>query len=783
MSHFGILLRSPSCDAATPETADTDEGRHQEPALPLSTFLRRRLSWFQGPNARASPRPERFLRAQLGTQTAVVGILAFALVGALAEPVVPGFDRLARRGGENLRQGGYLLLSELGCTACHAFPSGDVTFLPPVRRAPLLNGVGSWLRPAWIRSFLLDPANTHRGRTMPDMLHRLDDTARRETVENLMHFLMSEPGPAPRVIPLGDRIYGERLYRQIGCVACHPPHPVEGIQSGASYATLPSHLAAKYTLDSLMEFLLAPATRRPGGRMPSDALDANEASDLAAYLIGYDPAHPAQAVRFTPDPRRVKAGRAAFQSIGCAACHERKGISPTTKAKPLATLNGMASSSCLENPGPGMPAYALSTEQRRALRSALSRMGENITRKEKLDLWLNALNCLACHERDDQGGIGAAQQAWLTGDERLGKDGRFPPHLSGVGAKLKRDWIERVLAGQGRVRPYLNMRMPLFGKPNTDGLASLLVAVDQDGSGDTHHLAVHGKVEAGRKLAGTEGGMGCITCHGWKSRPGLTMNAVNLSTATTRLQPDWFRQYLLAPATLRPGTLMPEFWPDGVSANPGVLEGDTEKQIASLWRFLTQGTNAPPGYPTQPAGRFLLVPQSEVIVQRGFIEPAGTHAIAAGFPEGMHFVFDAESCQLKAAWKGAYLDAYKLWFSRLDPTAKPAGSSVQTFPKGLPFEIEGMPSPRLRFKGYSLTGPNRAPVFLYQIGPVEVSDLITPQGSSWHRRLALKTDSIAIRIRLNPVKTTGLILSSEEPSTTWQLQRGVTTNLNLIYSW
>ena len=30
-----------------------------------------------------------------------------------------------------------------------------------------------------------------------------------------------------------------------------------------------------------------------------------------------------------------------------------------------------------------------------------------------------------------------------------------------------------------------------------------------------------------------------------------------------QLRPEWFRQYLLEPTALRPGTRMPGFWPDG----------------------------------------------------------------------------------------------------------------------------------------------------------------------------------------------------------------------------
>ena len=701
------------------------------------------------------------------------------LFHAAAEPVVSGFDNL--KGPQREPLAGRLLVSELGCTACHRADTSWTQSMPPTRSAPLLEGTGSRLRPDWIRDYLTLPMA--HGRTMPDVLHSHDDGQRIETVEALIHFLMSDHGKTPSVMPHGDAQFGRTLYQQIGCVACHQVDPAGATEERSdTFLPLPD-VAAKYTLDSLSEFLRNPAARRPGGRMPSHQFDNNEASDLAAYLVGHDPANPAPPVSFTPDPIKVNTGREVFQSLGCTSCHAWKGMVSTPRAKPLAALNGEATSSCLENPGPRMPAYGLSTDYKKAIRSALAGMQQRIGKADTLDLWLSALNCLACHERGDVGGIDTSREAWFTGDETLGNDGRFPPPLTGVGAKLKGEWMEQVLAGKGRVRPYLNTRMPVFGKRHTDGLTALLIEIDQTGTPHPRPLAATGQVEAGRILAGTEGGMGCITCHGWKDRPGLTMNAVNLSTSTARLQPDWFRQYLLSPATLRPGTLMPEFWPNGVSGNPNVLNGDTEQQIASLWRFLKEGTNAPPGYPDHPAGRFVLVPESEVIVQRGFIDPAGTHAIAAGFPEGMHYVFDADACQLKAVWQGPFLDAYKLWFSRLDPTAKPAGTSVRALPDCVPFQVEGQHAAKPRFKGYTLVGPHRAPMLHYQLGPVDVTDWITPKGSSWQRRLTLSTRSEEVRIVVSPGKVEGLTISTDAADTPLRVQRGTSVTLNVEYSW
>ena len=69
---------------------------------------------------------------------------------------------------------------------------------------------------------------------------------------------------------------------------------------------------------------------------------------------------------------------------------------------------------------------------------------------------------------------------------------------------------------------------------------------------------------------------------------------MDLTQVARRLQPPWFRRYLLDPAALRPGTRMPMFWPDGEATLKTILGGDTERQIESLWQYLSEGENAPP---------------------------------------------------------------------------------------------------------------------------------------------------------------------------------------------
>jgi hypothetical protein len=140
----------------------------------------------------------------------------------------------------------------------------------------------------------------------------------------------------------------------------------------------------------------------------------------------------------------------------------------------------------------------------------------------------------------------------------------------------------------------MGVRMPQFGGPAVDELASALRAADAVERPATR--LVEGDMAAGRTLTGTNG-LSCITCHRFGPHPALGSSVMDLTRMAQRLQSPWFRDYLLDPAALRPGTRMPMFWPDGQAALPSILEGDTERQVESLWRYLSEGEKAQP-----PAG-------------------------------------------------------------------------------------------------------------------------------------------------------------------------------------
>ncbi|MEI6793868.1 MAG: cytochrome c, partial [Verrucomicrobiota bacterium] len=294
--------------------------------------------------------------------------------------------------------------------------------------------------------------------------------------------------------------------------------------------------------------------------------------------------------------------------------------------------------------------------------------------------------------------------------------------LTGVGGKLRPEWLAKVLAprleakpadlftshnkaDETRVRPYLKTKMPQFGAATVDlakllGVADARAALKFEGGDDT----------AGRKLMGTQGGAGCITCHRWGDRPSLGIQGPDLSNIAARLQEGWLKEYLINPAGYRPGTLMPSFWPGGKSFNHDILGGDTDKQIAAIYKFVESANGEPEGFPQNRNGEFEIVPKDRPVVQRAFLDGVGVRAILVGFPTGVHLAYDGDKGGPGLAWKGRFFDAYLTWFSRFPTFEKPIGEQVVAWPK-----------PTGRFLGYRLDAQGN-PTFLNEQGGVKVEE-------------------------------------------------------------
>ncbi len=543
------------------------------------------------------------------------------LAGVGRPPVFPALDL-----GLTGLSAGEILLGELNCVACHQANPATVARLRS-KPAPWLGDVGTRLQPGYLREWLLDPLAVEPGTTMPDLLCRLPDRERPVAADELTHFLLSlgtnRPVPSPAAGALQLR-QGRVLYHQAGCVACHAPYEAPAAvfrfsrgpsdpdavrfvlnQLGQSSPPLPD-LAAKYTRQGLARFLQDPLAVRPGGRMPSLNLTEAEARAIAAYLqqtTGATPApRPAATEAFVPNAEKARRGRERFAVLGCAQCHQlAPGLPPiasTLAAPPWDSLNPEAGKGCL-SPAPSgqAPRYHLSDTQRESLRAALrnrSTLEEPLPAPQRVLHAMAQLNCHACHSRDGEGGPSPGRSDYFTSlsELDLGDEGRLPPHLSAVGNKLRADWLGQVLTNAGVVRPYMAVRMPQFGAANTAALVADFIASDLVGAASTNRPPA-GDPQAGAELVGLEG-YSCATCHSFGPHPSLGISVMDLTQMSKRLHWDWFERYLRDPASLRPGTRMPAFWPEDQASVTHLLDGDTARQIASIWAYLSLGADAPP---------------------------------------------------------------------------------------------------------------------------------------------------------------------------------------------
>ncbi|MEM1296422.1 MAG: cytochrome c, partial [Verrucomicrobiota bacterium] len=459
-----------------------------------------------------------------------------------AEPLVVGFERFHEE--EPTIEGGRLLFNELGCANCH----DHNTQLPP-RKGPDLNAVFTRISADWTREFLQNPQQARPGATMPN------PGLTEEEASLVVHYLASLT-PKSYKTPRGSRHVnaerGSELFHRYGCASCHSPspdfHPADGKPEPEAFTYLHiafPDLSAKYDLMSLSAFLLDPLKSRPHGRMPKLEMEPTDSIDIAAHLLDFQDSNGLNAPRLTrlkPEPDKVSQGRAIVESKRCAACHD------LPKASQPEFVNLTGDQGCLSGNNPDLPQYDLSPSQQAALATFLGASEQqDKTIHKRVDRRLEALNCYACHDRDGKGGPDDARMAYLTGDPSIGDTGRYPPPLTGTGRKLQTDWLKGVFKGQNRVRDYVHSRMPIYGDL-TNGLADELAALDQQSS----EPFPPAKMDAGRKLVGTQGGLNCIICHQWGDRPSLGIQALDISNLAERLQPGWLEEYLLNPAAYRP---------------------------------------------------------------------------------------------------------------------------------------------------------------------------------------------------------------------------------------
>lgn len=427
------------------------------------------------------------------------------------------------------------------------------------------------------------------------------------------------------------------------------------------------------------------------------------------------------------DPALAARGRQHFETLGCASCHDDLKV-VSKSAQPFAKLD--PARGCLsENPA-ASPNYHLTNEQRGFIAAALPQVEKpEFSDQQRLDKTLVSLNCIACHDRGGLGGVTPERNAYFTGTQlALGDQGRIPPPLSHVGAKLTPEWIEGVLLHGKRQRPYLNASMPQYGEANVAHLVELFGKVDELEKAVIPKIAnLQESKNAGYEMIGING-LGCIACHEFNGQKSGDIAALDIAHVTDRLQKNWFTLFMQQPSRFHPTVIMPSYWPGGQTTRPNILGGDSAQQIEALWAYLEDGTRAkkPMGLSRQ-SNEVRVGDVTEICRGRS---PAGYRGIAVGHVEGIHLAFDSEEMALRQLWKGEFVNINFGSF-------QPRGTDRISFPPGIPFHrLKSMEEnwpykgktnylfPQdhgYQFRGYHLDDARR-PTFLYRYGTIAVED-------------------------------------------------------------
>lgn len=641
-------------------------------------------------------------------------VLLLGVGPVCAEPVVGG---LSGRGIEDERLRGLTLLSELNCTACHQPDQGSGLIVR--HGGPRLETIGSRASARHLQRFIAQPNAVKAGTTMPDVLSHLPAQKRNRVALAITHHLLSTGGsPLPPISP-GSKAKGQKLYSTIGCIACH------GAANDAVDRVPLGQIADKYQLSSLAEFLKDPLRHRPNGRMPDLQLTHFEAVDLATYLLRDQK----DTLKLTVDPLLARKGQGYFSEYGCVQCHGDAAKIPGSH-RPLAKLR--LDQGCLSQERGPWPDFHLAPRQKKELRRAIVSRNEELLPEQQIVLRLAQLNCLACHQRGEVGGVPDSMDAHFTGaDPNLGDQGRLPPTLTGVGAKLKPEALRKILLHGDSVRPYMNTRMPRFGAANVEALVDLFGAVDHldppiiDRVKDTK-LAK----KAGGTLAGNRG-LNCVACHTFRHESAAPIRALDLTTMADRLQENWFHQYLRHPQGFQPLTIMPSFWPSGKAILTNVLDGNTGHQIDALWQYLSHGRNvrAPSGIVLEPLP--LVVGDEAVMLRRNYRD-IGKRGIGVGYPAKINLSFDAGQVRLASIWRGDFIEASPAWRGQGSGAVRILGTDLIKFPDGPALAIlndpqEAWPTNQARqlpgfdFKGYTLDKLQR-PTFAYEFRGIPLTD-------------------------------------------------------------
>ncbi|MCH2101638.1 MAG: c-type cytochrome [Planctomycetes bacterium] len=406
---------------------------------------------------------------------------------------------------------------------------------------------------------------------------------------------------------------------------------------------------------------------------------------------------PMRVDRTFPDPNDAmrESGRALYDQRNCASCHEA-GVSMPRSVPTLAQLRAELSGCLSDAPSDRAVDYGFNVEQRELLVDLLRNRAEldhERSAQDSIYVHMNQNQCMTCHARDGVGEPSSVTFTRFVGADDLGEEGRVPPSLHDIGAKLTESALEDSIANGLEYRPSVKARMPAFSNVDKDlswQLAKWTKSVDALAQPASAPEFSADAAKVGHQLSGTQGGLACIACHGAGGQLSVGVQGPSLSDMAERLEYDWYRRWMANPPAMRPGTRMLNVFGSGRSPIVDLYGGDPEQQIDAIWQYLSLAGSMPlPAGLVTDRSSYELVPVERPVYFGTFYRDASARVMAVGFPERVSVAFDMHNVRLHEVWRGDFMNAKGTWDGRAGQLEGAGGADVLAMPDGPAVAVVG----------------------------------------------------------------------------------------------
>ena len=511
---------------------------------------------------------------------------------------------------ETIDEGAYLYES-IGCLACHSEIEEDGRV-----HGPNLSRIGDKSNYEYLVSWLLAP-KAHQPKTrMPDM--KLDE----EDAQYVASFLMSLKGDGYEDLSGSEWLHdketaknGEELIGRYGCFGCHKIMGMEGMSKigveldevGSKHIHLFDfgllekeilegvglHNAHENLSKARRAWITAKLSdprqfdkgryKRPKDKlkMPDFGLSAEEIEALSILLTGMKEGKLPESyiAELTDEKRYLVEGKKVIDKYNCMGCHQF--TIDTLYLKNGTVVKGM-----------------IKLEEEESLYFQLWVDNEGIGKKagDTVQVANEEIEKRVASQGGDIGPYIIDYHVEVEGSIAEEAKVFTPPVLYEEGKKVQSAWLFDFLKEPVTLRPWLDVRMPLFKMTEDEAtvLSRYFAALEKEeypyefiAETKDRYLKEKEQEKPGYLAMAQHlfehKDVNCASCHvrGDINPEGDPSDwAPDLSVARNRLKPDWIVDWLLDPQLKQPGTKMPKFFREDVFQE--IFPGTPEEQAIAL---------------------------------------------------------------------------------------------------------------------------------------------------------------------------------------------------------